>query len=501
MNKIVSHISIFAHTRELWLILFLLVISFYLRTINLAETMSFTYDQGRDLIVLQTMADGDIRLIGPTTGISGFFLGPLVYYFLLPGFILSGGNPAGVAIWSAFWVTMALPFFYLILKPIVGKTLALFGYILLLINPGSFLEARIIWNPSLANMLLLPSIWCLFNFKKRPWLLIPSAFLFGLSLQSEIAYTAFLAPLYVGYVLWTWRKELAKHWLLLILTVMAFGLTLVPEIVFELKNKFLMTNALIKEMQDSSKKVGFDYVLTHRPSEMLAALNKYVFGGAKLANFYTLIYSIFIISGLVIAKFKKVKPEEWFWYGALLLPLMVMMSFRGNHGYFFDYYVSPHYVPVIACLIIAVAKMKKMTWQISAAALITVIAVFSFVSYFMTATNKNLLQYTITQEIQALKKAREIAKQSNVGVEVFVPNLLPVQYEYLNNYLGKSNQMESLAWNRQAESKEWILIWEPAFSGGSEMAYLDWRKRNSLNAECKVEAQYGIVTVEKCISN
>ena len=484
--------------RELVLILFLLFMGLWLRIFNLTRAMSFTYDQGRDLLALQTMAQGDIRLIGPTTGIPGFFLGPLVYYFLLPGFLISGGNPGGVALWSACWVTLSLPFFYLILKPLVGKFWAMFGYILLLINPGSFQEARIIWNPSLANMLLLPSIWCLFNSRRQPWLLVISALLFGLSLQSEIAYTAFLAPLYAAYLLWTWRSQLLARWKIIILAAAVFALTLLPEVVFELKNNFLMTNSLIKEMQDTSKKVGYDYVLSHRPGEMLSALNGYIFGHAPGANYLTAFYALIIFSALLLVKKKHFKSEEWFCYGLLILPLVVMMLFRGNYGYFFDYYISPHYVPIIACLMIALSKLPKISLRLSLAGLIMMIALVSFIKYAGVIFNPDQLQYTITQEIMALQKARQLASAQNIGLEVFVPNLLPVQYEYLNGYLGKSGQMTSLAWNRQAESKEWILLWEPPFAGASELAYQDWRKRNSLNAVCQVEAEYGIVTVEKC---
>ena len=97
-------------TQEVILVILVMLVAIFLRFYNLTQHMSFSYDQGRDFLVLQDMVEGDLKLVGPTTGIDGFHIGPFFYYILLPGFVLSGGSPYGVAIWQALLITASLPF-------------------------------------------------------------------------------------------------------------------------------------------------------------------------------------------------------------------------------------------------------------------------------------------------------------------------------------------------------------------------------------------------------
>src|SRR5258708_2625696 len=81
-----------------------------LRLWNIQNSLYFIYDQGRDAVKLAELLRGQITLIGPTTGISGLFLGPLWYYINVPGFLLTHGNPMGLAIWAIFLSALVLPF-------------------------------------------------------------------------------------------------------------------------------------------------------------------------------------------------------------------------------------------------------------------------------------------------------------------------------------------------------------------------------------------------------
>jgi hypothetical protein len=43
-----------------------------------------------------------LSLIGSTTRLPGLFYGPWWYYFLIPPFLLSGGNPQGIVLFMGF---------------------------------------------------------------------------------------------------------------------------------------------------------------------------------------------------------------------------------------------------------------------------------------------------------------------------------------------------------------------------------------------------------------
>lgn len=56
----------------------------------------FTVDQGRDAVyVREILTRHQIITKGPETSIRGIFTGPLWYYLLAPGYVLSGGHPLG----------------------------------------------------------------------------------------------------------------------------------------------------------------------------------------------------------------------------------------------------------------------------------------------------------------------------------------------------------------------------------------------------------------------
>ncbi len=75
--------------QQRWLWLFL-IIGCAVRFFNLSESLYFTYDQGRDAYAIQRIVHGDLTLIGPTTGLEGFFTGPAWYYAGVPPEIYSG---------------------------------------------------------------------------------------------------------------------------------------------------------------------------------------------------------------------------------------------------------------------------------------------------------------------------------------------------------------------------------------------------------------------------
>lgn len=491
---------------ELLLLLGLTLFGLWLRTYNLGQTMSFTYDQGRDLLVLAEMAGGNLRLIGPTTGIGGLFLGPLLYYFLLPGFLLTQGSPIGVALWNAIIITATLPLFYLMLKPLVGKKLAFLGFGLLMIAPGALEQARLIWNPSLVVPILLVSYATLFASKQRPWLLIVSLFTFGLSLQTELAYTVFLAFLYGAWVLaygpWAGSRRYYS-WPILITASVAFASTLLPQIAFELKNNFLMTNSLLKEFSDDSRSVSFQTVFLSRPGLMFIELRRQLFADVTGSNWLLLLVTGL---GLTLATTIRKTAEERWWLATLVVPLLGMMLFRGNYGSFFGYYISAHYLPIIAVVVLALHRWPlslsirgfKLPIRWTGVTIVVIASLFGLMKYLPLVTQPDILGYTIQHEIKALEYVYDQQPENPSAFDLFVPNLLPVQYTYLHQWLSAQR-----GWGNSAplilESDEtYYLISEPAFAGASQISYDEWHARMTKDVTCAVDQQFGIVTVEKC---
>ncbi|HZZ98991.1 MAG TPA: hypothetical protein VFG51_03595, partial [Candidatus Saccharimonadia bacterium] len=86
-----SRVRAFLFSNRYFLIF--LAVGLFFRFWNIYQRLYFIWDQGRDAWMLQRLAHGELTLIGPTSGVPGFFLGPLWYYIGLPGYFLGGGNP------------------------------------------------------------------------------------------------------------------------------------------------------------------------------------------------------------------------------------------------------------------------------------------------------------------------------------------------------------------------------------------------------------------------
>jgi len=54
-----------------WAVLFFLAV--FVRFYNYPNFLYFINDQGRDALKLQSIVSGDLTLIGPTSGLAGFF--------------------------------------------------------------------------------------------------------------------------------------------------------------------------------------------------------------------------------------------------------------------------------------------------------------------------------------------------------------------------------------------------------------------------------------------
>ena len=84
--------------KQLLLLFILPLILFYLFRVGsiLHQTVSYTYDQGRDFLkTAEIVLYKNPTFIGPTTGIMGIYHGAWWYYILAIAFILFNGSPIG----------------------------------------------------------------------------------------------------------------------------------------------------------------------------------------------------------------------------------------------------------------------------------------------------------------------------------------------------------------------------------------------------------------------
>lgn len=479
------------HQQRLELVLVVLVLSlaFFLRFYNLFAHIQYSYDQGRDLLVLEEINQGDLKLVGPTTGLDGIFIGPFIYYLLWPAYWLSQGNPYAVAAWNAFLVSITLPFFYFLLKPLTGRKLALFGLLLMSLAIGSIEDAKLIWNPSLAVPTILVAIWATFKSLRHPSFLAVGWFFYGLSLQTELAYSVFLLPLFMW---WTFKNRDAYSIRHRVWALLAFGSTLIPQIAFEIKHGFFMTQALVGNFQStSSTHTNIISILAKRPDHIFAVMERSLFGGWTYSSI-----ALLLITWLILGFFLK-RPKdmyERFVMGLFLLPLVGFLSFTGNSGNFFSYYVQPHYLAILASLILALKWLPRSNYLM---ALILLIFACSIFDYRTLILNPNVYNSTLSSKVRALELIRHRASSAPIALELFVPNLKPEKYRFVMLWLNRDTEQPRFIEGNQ-DSDQYFLVYELGTDTGSEFAFKNWYERITSSTECYSLGEQGITYLEKC---
>lgn len=493
----------FVRQQEHFVVWWLFVWAVSLRWLNLHVVMPFTYDQGRDLLLLAEMALGDIKLVGPTTGISGVFLGPWYYYWLLLGFWLGDGSPVVVGYWSALTICVGYVLtYYGVLKPIVGRKTALLGYFWLLVAPGALEASRLIWNPSLtpvtiAVMLsgLLASVRT--GVTRKTWWLALGALGAGLSLHTELAYAIFLGPVVVVWLGYYWIQK-KYSWQQLCLAVVMVLATLMPQVLFELKHNFIMTRAAVAELHDTSKQVSFQQVWRERPAQMRHELERQLLTGKP----YPMVLGLGLVAIAVFGVWRQRDANSRLILAVTAAPLVGLLFHRGNYGFFFEYYLSPHFLLVIIWLIIAMAGLGPKLKLVATGVILSVMGL-GFIRYWPIVSQPNLLQYSIGHELMTLRLIQahgQATEHRPLGVDVFVPNLLPTQYQYLAAWIQQLRpDAPALDFLITQDHDTYYLVWEPSYDPGSVVAYQHWRDRMTAGADCRVLSRQGIITTEVCV--
>lgn len=241
-------------TKESSILIGILLLSLFLRIYRVDEYLTFLGDEGRDVLVVKHILDGDLTLLGPTASVGGFFLGPIYYYMMAPFLLLFNYNPVGPAVMVALFGAATVFLVYRIAKDFFGVKEGLVSAFLYAISPLVITYSRSSWNPNVVPFFTILMLYVLYkSIINKSWkLLLASGVLFGILLQLHYLAT-FLAVIVFFYVLLSSLsqagmslksfKELLKRYVLF-----SFG-TLIgwfPFLLFELRHGFQNFQSIFK---------------------------------------------------------------------------------------------------------------------------------------------------------------------------------------------------------------------------------------------------------------
>lgn len=462
----------------------LTALALFFRLYNYPNFLFFIYDQGRDVQKIKTIVDGDLTLIGPTSGLEGFFLGPMWYYVGIPGYVLSNGSPYGIALWYIFLGSTALLFFYWLVKKLFPQSHVwqIVAYALLTLIPGSVLGTTFIWNPLISIPIMAVVLLALIKVREsRMWLFI-AFFLLGLVLHSEFAYGVFLIPTLFVLIFWLRQRAQIVDYLI---AVSALGITFLPQLLFELKNNFLMTKSLLQGVVSGENSISFFKLWSSRPLQLFDATRELLFGGSKAGSIFTLIALIAIIIGIHTAW----KKRQFAWQIVSLMaviPYVGFMLWRGNHGNFFGYYITPHFIFLILLCVYGLTQLKQsplikrfnqqLRTQLTTYAPVIVVTIFAVVSWmFISDTiifpnnqaGMKVIDQATTRTMALIQQdanawsSLPTTQPYSISVKTFTPNYLTAQYDYMMWWRTNQNQTPMPHTQAREEDTAVYVILEP----------------------------------------
>lgn len=383
MNTIKFQISswrnrIKLHIYPHWLLLLvILVLAAFLRLYRIEDYMTFLGDEGRDALVVYNILHGRLTLLGPTSSVGGFFLGPIYYYFIAPFLWLFNYNPSGPATMVAIFGVATVWLVYKIGNEFFNRKAGLIACGLYAISPLVIAYSRSSWNPNLMPFFSLLTIYVLYKavLLRKNKLFLLGGFLLGISIQLHYV-ILFLIAISVIYIfiaeIFDLRFSLIQK--IKTLAISYFSILLgyligwLPFLFFELRHGFPNIQSIITFIFNSSE-VGsgksfsssieglllqlFGRLITKfPPPEQILANNSiitfdYYFFSFKANASYLLYITILItIASLCFLLYRFLKAlrdrEDFLKYSSLIIWLFVgiiIFSFykKSIHDYYLEF--------------------------------------------------------------------------------------------------------------------------------------------------------------------
>lgn len=421
------------------ILIILLIGILYRLALTASGNFLFNMDNARDMVDVREMVVlHKLRLTGPTSAIEGFFNGPAWYYLLAVPFSFSGGDPYAsilmeIVLWAVggfFLLKLVSKWSSLLVIP-VGAIWISSNYIVLT-NLYAF-------NPNPVTLLSPLLIYLLVEYLKNGKAIygISAWFLSGLFFNFEMNFGVF-TPLiiFVSVMLTKNAKLLKQKWFWVGLAT--FVLTLLPQVIFDLKHQFIMSRALLKHLSENS---GSGLNILNRIQVITESFfNTFV---PTLMNHKIFTLIILGLSVPVIYGFLKTSKKE-----VLVLVSLIFIAVP-----FLGYLILPvtvnpwHLGGEMAVSLILIAYLLKKLMDGGMVSKSTSIALSISIVWFGLANisnffakdfgKPNLDPSLYRNEIAAIDYVYQKAAGQNFKVYTFMPSIYDYPYQYLFWWYGR----------------------------------------------------------------
>lgn len=499
LRKIVSKAKddIYKNKLQYLLVAVILIIAVGLRVWRIDQLLGFYYDQGRDALVIEEILKGDIVLIGPTTGIEGVFLGPFYYYFMVPGYFLGQGNPVVASYWQTTFIVLGLITTFLIARLSFSLKVALWSLLLMTFSFSQIKLDRWLSNPVPATLFAPLSILLLsLSFKYSLPYLPLAALSLGILLQLEASSSFFLVLMTFLLILF-YRKHF--NFRAVFISLLVFGLTFLPQAVFELKNNFLTTKTIISFITGGVQTENTSTFQFPTGQTLESRLNLYssTFLEKMKLNFdhdFSLLFVVFLAVSLLLVKTNWEKPAvkvaAWWFYGLLL----VFLFYNGNYGQIHSYYfitVFPVFFIFTALILDWLSKFNFLKPVVTLLLILFIWDQLPISLSYLSSGVEGRTTVALGNQVKAVKYVLDDAGDRPYNWDAYVPPVIPYSYTYLFGYYEKKFGKMPLS---EMTNNLYTLH---EIDTSSPERELEWLKRQEAIGKIVKQVNFGGVSVER----
>jgi len=494
--------------RHIWEIVFLFglcSLAFFLRSYALYRDLFFAFDQGRDAWEIVKMQQGDLTLIGPVTGLAGVFLGPFWYYLLFPLYWIGNGNPVVPALGMIALHTFCVAIIYSISKRIANWKAGVISSVLFTISFSNIMFSRWLSNPAplpFFSLLSFICVWKALTTKKSQFFIL-AGILFGLCMQLEAAnavwYIPTVALLYAYEVLFV-EKNLSsiKEKLLVffrwgIFTALGFGITLAPQMLFEMKWNFLISKNLLTAFE-TTHSITLAESLPTRLRLLFELYSRGMIGDRIILGLPILALLLILLFALRRQFYQNRGLRiiiSWF-----MVPLFFHAIYTGNFGNFWDYYVVAQHVPLY--IMIGSLIGLGITLFPRAKLLLTSLMVFFLISSVVLNYErwKGFLtpyadRFSLQMQVEATKWIASKAGSTRYGTWVYTPDAQDQAHRYVFYWIGR--QLQSMP--GQHVEQEPLIFMVVEDDAGHAKRRSEWIATNQTFGNLIETKKFGAITV------
>ncbi len=417
-----------------------LILAAVLRIYRLNDLLGFWYDQGRDALSIWAMLyENKFTLIGQQMGFTGIFRGGWFYYLLAPFYFIGKGNPIYPTVFLILTSVFAIYILYILGVKLGGKKTGMLAAFIAaisyyIVSSSNWLSGT---TPELLVSMLI--VWAVFKFlEKKIWAVPLIGLLVGMSFQFEGATEIYFVPAII--LIFILKRKILPSFKVFILSVLLFLFPLTPQVVFEFRHPGVLSGAL-NNFIFHEKTFTFSFweiFKTRAPYYYRLFASKIWTDGYSI---FAPFFGIFIIT--LVINLKKFWRSDHFkvLFIFALAPFVGTLFFVSNLGAVYDYYFTCYYlIWILLFSFVLMSLSKKFLGKLLIAVFLVILIVKNSISYknhyFVSLDNPNIT--TFNGQLRALDWIYFQAGGKDFNVDVYVPPVIPYEFNYLFKWYGQS---------------------------------------------------------------